>query len=1215
MKLVSVRSLVLVALPLALASGALGERLPGEYYNEFHLGYETPHTSWAKPLAGGKVRAFFIAPTHAAREVTELAERLDMQVGGETAIYSYSLGDESHYVGMIKGTSNEEKKYAILRKLQQPYDVYVLANFPVSKLPIQLQFEILKRVKEGAGLLLTYRREAPEQMWRHPLGDLAEIVREVPIAGLTFYRNTFLEKKGLPGFGEVPDALVSGFRIGEGRVALVDYAVESKVRIAGGFCLTPAEHFTYRTLTEYDYHQSLVAKALLWAAKREPAVRFTELPLEGIALSSGAQTNAVSVALHNTLGQPLRGSLEVSVRNEWGEKEHTDSLTQTLQPGDNAVELTLRQLPGGTHFLDMRFVSKRGVEGWGSAALLMSSPTEISEVEMAKLSFEREEPCEGVVRFSQPIEGAGWALRVTLLDNYQRRFCQQDLPLDAGAEEKGFSLPLEGSVSLAGRARIALLRDGITLDQIEQEFFVAQRNDDYFPALVWGNLPGIFGHFTGVQLHKAGFNSILHYYGEGVGEGRRPSTIAREDFHAIPYVTRLGPTAWEGGRLGDIAADTKATEALQERARMSKPFDPLVYSLGDENRIPSIAGFDPKERPAFITFLKGRYADLGALNAAWGTELKSFEEAEPIKAGEAATTKQFVRFHDTEAFREYLYANWHHYCHDVIKAVDPHGRIGAEGSVPGEMELTIQGLEFWGPYRRTDQNTLLRSLAPRSLVRGNWFGGYNSGRRDLPGLPRFLWESVLDGSTLLEVYCSYTCENFYNTDLTWAYWMDSFLPDLKEITEGLGQLLMRSEHDCDPIAVYQSQPSVHFEKLSGPFGRYEIAHRAALRMLEDLSFVPYYVTSRQVEEGALAEKRPRILILPHAVALSDAEVAEIERFVREGGVLIADVRPGIADGSCKLREMGALDDLFGVSRKTGEGEAARADVSVGGSWESAALKLNLDATTIEALDVDASVTATEGTALAESDAAPVCIVHEFGKGAAVLLNFSLDAYGSKPRGVGPPPLYEVARGLAYGTGLRPAWQMLAVGLESPTYEDHETLAGGRVSAFARGKARVCGFLPPRPEDVNRAVPATIIAPESAHLYDLRAGKYLGHKQRTKTALKFTSATLISALRYRVTRLDLRAPARLQAGEACRLRVRLRAEGDTAGAMPIFRINVIGPEGEDRHYYARTLCPEGLEASTVIPFALSDTPGEWRILARDVLTGTTATATVRLEGAK
>ena len=1113
---------------------------------------------------------------------------------------------------MVEGTSNEEKRYSVLRKLREPYDVYVLANFPITKLPIQLQYEILKRVKEGAGLLLTYRREADERMWRHPLAEAASLVGEVPVAGLTFYRETYLDKMKLGGFEEVPAKLVTGFRIGKGRVALIDYDIQSQVRIAGGFCLTPHEFYTYRTLTEYDYHQSLVAKALLWAAKREPAVRFEGLPAEGIRLSSEARNTPLTLTLSND-GASLRGTLRVSVRNEWGEGEHGVDLKRTVPSGESSVTLDIPQLPGGTHFLDLRFVSARGIEGWASAALLVSAPTVISEVKMAKLSFERDELCAGTVKLSKPCEGRDWSLRVSLLDNYGREFCRRDMPLEEGAEQALFSLPLDSSVSLAGRARVLLMRDGVPLDQVEGEFFVCQRNDDYFPALVWGNLPGIFGHFTGVQLHKTGFNTILHYYGEGTGEGRRPSAIAREDFHAVPYVTRI---SWDKGRLGDIAADEKATEGLQERARMTMPFDPLVYSLGDENYIGADSGFHENEQPAFVEFIKSRYADVAALTAAWGTDYKSFDEAERIRSNEAAGGKHFVQFHDTEAFREHLYANWHHHCHGVIKEVDPKGRIGAEGSVPGEMEQTIQGLDFWGPYRRTDQNTLLRSLAPRSLVRGNWFGGYNHGRQFVPGLPRFLWESILDGSTLLEVYCSYTCENFYNTDLTWAYWMDAFLPDLREITDGLGQLLVRSEHDCDPVAVYHSQPSVHFERLSKPFGAYEAAQRAALRMLEDLNYVPYYVTSRQVEKGILAEKKPRALVMPHAVALSDKEAAEIERFVREGGVLIADVRPGIARGDCKPRKKGALDHLFGIKREAGEGQPAKVDFELESGFECPALKFYPERPIVggeivkvraTGLTVDASVKAADGSVMGKAEEGVACILNHVGKGATALLNVSFDQYSASLDEQGQRPLYSMAAAILFGAEIWQNWTVLD--------RDSDPIAGGRVSAFARGRAKVLGVLPPRPENVEDPVPATICAAQPAHLYDLRSGRHFGHADKAKVALKFTSATMLSALPYRVTGVDVRAPQRLVAGAPCAVSVRINAKGDTAGARAVIRVNVIGPDGEDRHYYARTLCPEGLEASCSIPFALNDTPGDWKIVARDVLTGTRASKTVRLEESK
>jgi hypothetical protein len=406
---------------------------------------------------------------------------------------------------MVEGTSNEEKRRTVLAKLAQPCDLYVLANFPVAKLPGDIQFEVLRRVKEGAGLLLCYRREALEPMWRHPLPEASRVIEEVPLAGLTFYRGPFLAATRAKTLREAAPSLVTGYRLGQGRIALLDYGIQSPAAFAGGFCLTPHEPFTYRTLTEYDYHQSLVAKAALWAARREPPVRFAGLPLDGFRFSSDAPQRRLEATVSSTATGPLVGSLEVSVRNEWGEAEHAQKLPLTVKPGSQPLALTLPALPGGTHFLDLRLSTPGGIAGWASAAVLVSSPVSIAKAEMAALSFERNQPCVGTAVFSKPCDGAGWTgfappapavktrsqwtLRVDLLDNYGRRFCRRDFPLPAGAAAQAFSLPLDACVSLAGRARLLLLRGQQPVDQVESEFFVLQRNEDYFPALVWGNLP------------------------------------------------------------------------------------------------------------------------------------------------------------------------------------------------------------------------------------------------------------------------------------------------------------------------------------------------------------------------------------------------------------------------------------------------------------------------------------------------------------------------------------------------------------------------------------------------------------------------------------------------------------------------------------------------------------------------------------------------------
>ena len=1169
---------VLAACLLALACNTTpGQRLPGEYYNEYHFNCATPHTPWAKPYAGGKIRVFVIAPTHAAREVTELWQRLDCEIGGETSITSGSLGYNGKYVSQVQGTSPAEKKQRVLRKLREPWDVYVLANFPIKGLPVEAQFEILKAVKFGAGLVMTYRRPAHEQIWRYALPSAQEIAREVPLAGLTFYRTTFPERVKVDRVADGVGKLIGGFRMGKGRVVQIDYGVESDVRIAGGFCLTPAELFTYRTVTEYNYHQSLVAKAVLWAGNREPSIRFTALPMDGFHLDSGVVANRIEIPVLNTTDGPVVGRLGVSVRNEWGKPEHSQQRRVSLQAGTSTIALDLPQLRGGTHFLDLRVASGRGVEGWASAALLVESWPRVAKVEMSKLSYARDESCAGSATLSGPCPAGDYRMRVALLDNYSRRFAQGERPISAGSQECSFRLPLAHAVSLAGRARATLVRGGVPLDTAETEFFVRQPEGDDFPALVWGNLPGIFGHYTAKQLHSIGFNAILHYYGTGLrGEGRRPVDIARQDFRAVPYTARIH---WKDGLVMNRWSDQRFANSPKDRAALSRPYHPLVYSLGDENHLPDDACTHPSFKPAFVTFLEQRYPSLKELNASWGTSHTSFQDA--VCIDRIGGRKHFARYHDMESFREKVYAQWHREWHDAVREVHPGARVGAEGSVPGELEVSIDGLEFWGPYRRPEQIALLRSLAPRSLIRGSWFGGYNHNRRDPTFLPRFVWSTVLDGNTLIEMYCSYTCENFYNTDLSFAYWMDWFLQDLKEITGGLGQLLTASDHLFDRVALYHSQPSLHLDACWAPFGRYDKAHRGALQMLEDLSFVPDYVTSRQVEKGLLRKKPLDLLILPHIAALSDREATEIRAYVERGGIVMADVVPGIANERCCSRGEGALDDLFGVQRDGGKVTPTTAEIAASG-------------VKVSRVQVDGAIKPVETQPLPN-----VLLSRKCGAGRALLLNFSLHQYST----AGDDPWHQLVQGVLNELGVKPRWQVLDA--------NGQPIAGCRASTFSRGSHTFLGVLGPRSKRTDAPTSVVLHAPGRAHIFDLRTGKYLGDMEETPLTLQQASATFLSALPYRPRHVQIAQCEWDAIARGIRIGWRLDGAGVPAHGSHVIRVKVFGPDEKERHYYARTLYPTEPRGEVLIPSALSDTAGTWRVFVRHVDTGLQSVATVNI----
>ena len=77
---------VMLAMPLVPASGDVYDRshpLDLDYwhpYGRFSMEFETPHIKWAKPFAGGEIKALILDPQWTYREAVELAQRLDVNM-------------------------------------------------------------------------------------------------------------------------------------------------------------------------------------------------------------------------------------------------------------------------------------------------------------------------------------------------------------------------------------------------------------------------------------------------------------------------------------------------------------------------------------------------------------------------------------------------------------------------------------------------------------------------------------------------------------------------------------------------------------------------------------------------------------------------------------------------------------------------------------------------------------------------------------------------------------------------------------------------------------------------------------------------------------------------------------------------------------------------------------------------------------------------------
>jgi len=1224
----------LVAFVLGVAAVVFaGDRLPGEYMNEFHTGYTTAHIPWAKPYVGGRTRAFFIAPWTAAREVTELAQRLDLELHGETTFCDRELGGTDRYTAQVEGTSPEDKLRRLRRKLAERYEVFVIANFPFKSLPTEIQYHITRQVVEGAGLVLVYKRPCPKEFFRHPDREAAKrIASGVPFGGLDFYRNVYRDHYKLPNLDAVGPKLVSAYRAKKGRVVQIDFGIQSGARY-GGFCLTPREPFTFRSQTQYEYHQMLVINAVLWAAGREPPVRVGPLPLRKVRGMDLPRQVGLAVEARRDVG---RATAEVTIRNAWGEAEHTVAHSLRLRAGANRVPLDIPYLCGGGHYIDVRVRKGEKAVGWGSLWLAVQPPVAIAELKVDKLSFEREgaglgsfrrasEPAPsatGRVRLKAPAP-AGLSLEIRLLDNYQRLYAKGGFPIKEGASEAWFGVPTDAALSLAGRCRARLVRGGKLLDRTEAEFFTRRRRLHVFPTLLWGTYPGILGHWANAKLRSAGFNTILapHYSLKTAehGEHRQIGAIARDDMLCVPYTTHI--TRWRNDALGDDATYAKHREGALAMVRHLKPFGPLVYSLGDENSILAEIGFQPGDKPGFIQHLKRTYGSLERLNAAWGTGLARWEDAAPITLADAKAKRRYAAYHDTETYREALYARWHRWYHGLFKQEDPYARVGSEGSQPGNLEETIRGLEFWGPYRRRVDNTLLRSLAPRSLVRGNWFGGYVFRRRDVPGLRRFLWDTFLDGNNLFEIYCCYTAETIFKSDLTFGYWTEAFLPDLREIVDGIGQLAAASLHQTDPVAIYHSQASLHAARLHARFGRRDTAHDGALGLIEDAGYQPRYITSRDVRSGELcpehvllARRRPvlgseflweapKLLLIAYGQALSDEEVKAIVEFVDSGGLLIADICPAIFDGHSTLRKAGGLDELFGIRRAPDLVRPARGRLVMPATRLTLGTRsVSLPAIELPNVDADAAVSIAGGRALAKVGETPAIVVRGLGKGMAVLLNFPFSACRRLDDG-SRHAFRRLIGGLTGLFDLEPKCRVFA--------RDGTALLGCRAPRFEFGGTTTVMLLPRRSKEGDRRVRARVELAERAHIYDQRTGAYLGRRSSVRLKLEPTSATLLSLLRHRVRGIKIKGERRVEPGAVARLEFMLRTDREPPPLGHVVRVKLINPAGKELWLGARTLYIAFEQGIVGLPFAYNAMPGTWTVVVRDVPTRKEARFRIRV----
>ena len=684
---------------------------------------------------------------------------------------------------------------------------------------------------------------------------------------------------------------------------------------------------------------------------------------------------------------------------------------------------------------------------------------------------------------------------------------------------------------------------------------------------------------------------VLHMHNVR-GEGMVKFAEAREQYAKTgdrKFLERPWP-------LGAERTNDYMLEMIENVTDATARYRPVAYNCGDELSVtyyvtPFDYDFSPESLEQFRVWLEEEYETLAALNAEWETDFATWDAVMPMPADEARGRGNFAPWADHRTFMEVCYADFFRFMDDEIEARDPGARLGISGTQAAEAyggydwSRLTSALDFGQTYDHKTTGEMQRSFG--DMLTAPWWGYAQTD----PALGHRLWRRMLNGA---DGGSYYTWSYIYWPDLTWTTSTADSISHMEQITGGIARLLDACEERAADVWVHYSQPSIHGAWITGGQNVFSDNRGGWVKAIEDLGMQMEFVSYAEIEDGALSDAMPRALVLPYSVALSDAEVAEIEAYASAGGVVIGDARIGLMDEHCRTRETGALDALFGIRRAFVDPSARRPE---GEASFSQALD-GADPTGIGFQDYSGEeITLTTGQALGEMGGQPALVVNNVGEGRAILLNMLVDSYGRRAQlGVDAPLRDLIAETLKLADVAAPIGVSLTGDHHAyvARYVDGGTTFVGVVRDLDEGGAQV-----------------TLDLGEPSQVYDVREGRSLGRKARVTASMEPGECVMYALLPYEVTGVRVR-PREETVSRGDEVSYTVSLEANAEAGLHVYRVEVTDPTGDRRKCYDAQVTAERGVVSGSFGLALNDEPGRWTIRATDVATGVSGEAQVAVE---
>ena len=1161
--------------------------------------FVTPHINYARPFVNGKTRALILVDLFHMREIIELAQRMDL----DYRTVRFSLSPNMSNWGMCDRFGSftvEDSNLSLSAELKKPLDLIVVSDALWSQISADNQKAIAEKLRSGIGIV-TLSPSGLKPALIPVIGGSQAAEKNVSASDHYITKNLPLElipasgkKQQLTYFAPWMKKLSSFVYAGEnGKYRSVIFTYWPH----GG--LTPVTYGIKGIDHAYqDYALSLLARAFVWAAGKEPAVTLDNLKVSNGKLSfrlKGAE-NIPAGSVRVMLYHPM-----TNIRKE---------KTFPLEGKEFSVPVLDSSLYG-KNIYDVAVSGKKGVIDWGTCTFTHAAPAALTKLVLKQSIAKKGETITGRAEYRGK---KGCRIRLELTDGHGRLLSAQeknaseaDIELKITEETTGIvfvTAKLFDGDRLADRKTVSCLVPHKRELESTLPFTVCDMGHRFHARRYLD--PVRFQRYRDAGANETRYwdNWLTPYYKEylaydfptdyPVASLTIPRNIFQKNF-SDPYAKTKDKHYLHRNPCFHNPEHVAAfRKNIAKKVRTLVKFSPASFDCGDEVSLTLWGSafdfcFSDHTLKAFREWLKTRYGSLADLNREWRTSFNSWDEVTPSTTEEikklASASRTYASWADHRRFMEITFCGAAKIVKDVIR------ECGAD--IPLDMSGTQQpnaysGMDMWLLSKYIDiaaaytSNHLVDIIGSfgRPLVKP-WHGYGNDG----PGVKFRVWKEAFSLKNYgISYYHTY---NFLHPDYTLPRQVRELLEYTQDLRDG-GARLLRELYEQPEVLIHYSHSSIHAAVIEGRYPEFLAARNLWCQLLYDMHIPFRFVAYEEIENGELDRNPAKILILPESTAISSQEAEAIQRFVRNGGLLIGDRMTAIMNEHCTLQKRGLLDDVFGLDVMDTK-LCGNLDVSVNGQ----------------------KITISAGSAQGKNPllSGKAGFLNAYGKGKALYLNFLWSQYTSM-------------RLLADKISTANAFKQFMMDQMAPfrTRIGVSVQVGNpdyvRTFIYYQGKkpendARFIGIV----RDVNAIGSSSdvkIKLDKPYYVYDLRKKVCLGNK-RTGFSANVASADAVfyAILPYRIKNVFVTAPQLVKGGDDVKLSLGVSADHDSALCGHVFKVRVFDPDGKAVPLYSKNLYGKAGKAEYGFKTALNDKAGNWKILITDFISGKSASAVVRL----